>query len=249
MLLPLAGSLNPLAAARTTPFSPAKVSGLVLWLDSRRGLFQDTAGTNPVSADGQSVQRWEDQSGSGNHATQGTALRIPTYTAVAANGQPEVVFDGNDVLSIADAASLSPTNITIYMVVRTTAITTFQIVFTKSAAEYRANFESASRYATNVNNSSNAEISGATTGYKAWRIKYNGTRVAIKAAGLTEATVARAGTIPNTTAALLVGANTTAGAVGLIGALQLLAIYNSEISSANQTLVESWINTNFSVTP
>lgn len=42
-------------------------------------LFQDSAGTTPVTADGQPVGYMEDLSGNGNHATQATAASKPIY--------------------------------------------------------------------------------------------------------------------------------------------------------------------------
>ena len=42
-------------------------------------LFQDTAGTTPVTTAGQTVARMDDKSGNGNHATQPTAAARPTY--------------------------------------------------------------------------------------------------------------------------------------------------------------------------
>ena len=42
-------------------------------------LFQDSAGTTPVTADSQPVGRMLDVSGNGNHATQATASRRPLY--------------------------------------------------------------------------------------------------------------------------------------------------------------------------
>jgi hypothetical protein len=42
-------------------------------------LFQDSAGTIPVTAAGQSVRRMLDKSGRGNHATQAVLAQAPTY--------------------------------------------------------------------------------------------------------------------------------------------------------------------------
>lgn len=42
-------------------------------------LYQDAAGTTPVTADGDPVGRMEDVSGNGNHATQSTAAARPVY--------------------------------------------------------------------------------------------------------------------------------------------------------------------------
>jgi len=42
-------------------------------------LYQDSAGTTPVTADGDPVGRMEDKSGNGNHATQATSAARPVY--------------------------------------------------------------------------------------------------------------------------------------------------------------------------
>lgn len=59
-------------------------------------LFQDAAGTTPVTATGQSVARINDKSGNGFHATQsGASSLCPTYQVDAA-GRPYLAFDGVD---------------------------------------------------------------------------------------------------------------------------------------------------------
>ena len=58
-------------------------------------LFQDTAGTTPVTATGQTVARINDKSGRGNHATQATAASRPIYQ-VDGNGKAYLLFDGTD---------------------------------------------------------------------------------------------------------------------------------------------------------
>lgn len=59
-------------------------------------LFQDTAGTVPVTTPGQTVARVNDKSGNGNHATQPTAAARPTYQVDAATGLGYLSFDGVD---------------------------------------------------------------------------------------------------------------------------------------------------------
>ena len=68
-----------------------------LWLDPSdlTTLFQDSAGTTPVTAAGQPVGRVLDKSGNGNHATQATAGSRPTYQ-VDASGRGYLSFDGVD---------------------------------------------------------------------------------------------------------------------------------------------------------
>jgi hypothetical protein len=58
-------------------------------------LFQDSAGTTPVTAAGQPVGRMLDKSGRGNHATQATSASRPTYM-IDGTGRPYLSFDGVD---------------------------------------------------------------------------------------------------------------------------------------------------------
>lgn len=62
-------------------------------------MFQDAAGTVPVTAEGQSVGRILDKSGNGNHATQANASNKPILQSIG--GKLALVFDGvDDFLSI-----------------------------------------------------------------------------------------------------------------------------------------------------
>src|SRR5262249_47706027 len=67
------------------------------------------------------VSLWEDQSGSGNHASQGTANNRPTQTVNNLNGQTALLFDGNDFLNVADHATLNPTQVTAIVVAKQTS--------------------------------------------------------------------------------------------------------------------------------
>lgn len=58
-------------------------------------LFQDSAGTTPVTAVGQPVGKILDKSGRGNHATQATAASRPLWQQDA-NGKYYLAFDGVD---------------------------------------------------------------------------------------------------------------------------------------------------------
>lgn len=70
--------------------------GLALWLDAAdlTTLFQDAAGTIPVTADADPVGQWSDKSGNGLHVTQSTAVNRPAYAAIAQNALPGVFFHG-----------------------------------------------------------------------------------------------------------------------------------------------------------
>ena len=71
-----------------------------LWYDISdiSTLFQDSAGTTPVTAAGQPVGKVLDKSGNNIHATQATSANRPTYQ-VDSNGNGYLQFDGvNDSL-------------------------------------------------------------------------------------------------------------------------------------------------------
>lgn len=96
-------SLSPsllMSSASSVAFSPLSLfaSGEQgAWYDPSdlSTMFQDTAGTTPVTATGQTVARINDKSGRGNHATQATAASRPIYQ-VDGNGKAYLLFDGTD---------------------------------------------------------------------------------------------------------------------------------------------------------
>ena len=64
------------------------------------------------------MSQWNDASGNGHHATQGTTSDQPTFVASDTdfNNQPHVHFDGNDELAIPFSADLNPNNMTVFIV-------------------------------------------------------------------------------------------------------------------------------------
>jgi len=66
-------------------------------------LFQDSAGTTPVTTAGQPVGLMLDKSGNGNHATQAISAKRPIYTE--GGGLAWLAFDGvDDAMEIQNAA-------------------------------------------------------------------------------------------------------------------------------------------------
>jgi hypothetical protein len=68
-------------------WTPAKLSGLALWLDA--------ADANTITLNGSTVSQWNDKSGNNRHASQATAANQPTYTPSGLNGKPTLTFDGS----------------------------------------------------------------------------------------------------------------------------------------------------------
>jgi len=88
-------------------FTPARLfigGGAGGWWDPSdlSTMFKDTAGTQPVTADGDAVARINDKSGNGNHLVQATTANCPTFRKVGAICYLD--FDGtDDCLSLASA--------------------------------------------------------------------------------------------------------------------------------------------------
>ena len=78
----VAGALNPLQALINSLFGSAEQGALYVpqpIVNGAQALFQDAAGTVPVTTDGDPVGRMLDQSGNGNHATQSVSGSRPVY--------------------------------------------------------------------------------------------------------------------------------------------------------------------------
>lgn len=236
MLMPLAGMLSPLGAARSV-FSPSALAGLIFDFDAQVGV----TGTNPVTA-------WTDRTGvyTGTKAGSGTL----TWTAAAINGKPSIDFDGAAYFNVPDANALSPAaGITLYAIANPSSVAVFRVMAAKNgSAEYRLNVES-SRYSANVAGSGNAQILSATTGWKAWRVLYDNTRVALKVTGFTEVTVARVSSIPNSATPLLIGAGTVTPTLLWLGGISRLIAYAGELSAGDQARLETYLNTQYGLTP
>jgi hypothetical protein len=98
-------------------FSPTSISGLVLWLDSTVGVYQDSAGTIPVTAGGQSVGLWKDQSGNGCNYSQSSSGLRPTYNTNKLGSFPAISTNGSSTyLSRSTSTALRLNGKTVYAV-------------------------------------------------------------------------------------------------------------------------------------
>ena len=91
-------------------FDPLSITGLVAWyaFDEIGTLFQDTARTTPITADGQIIKGVTDKSGTANHLSEAT--NGPSYQEGELNALPIARFDGsNDQLSVTITADNSRT--------------------------------------------------------------------------------------------------------------------------------------------
>ena len=72
-------------------------------------MFQDSAGTMPVTAVGQPVGRILDKSGRGNHASQAIELNCPSYSKDT-SGRAYLAFDGSNDALITASINFTATN-------------------------------------------------------------------------------------------------------------------------------------------
>ena len=118
--MPLYSATSPLPInmERRRTFNPSRISGLQLWLDATKGLFDATSGGNPVTTDGATIARWEDQSSSGYNVLQATLANRPILKTGIKNNKNVVRFDGtNDALISASISSDNLPKLTAFFVV------------------------------------------------------------------------------------------------------------------------------------
>ena len=87
--------------------SPTDISGLAFWVKA----------DSIVSGDGGAIATWEDSSGNGRQASQGTAGNRPTYETGELNGLPVVRFTATDCMDV--ASFTHPSEWTVLAVART----------------------------------------------------------------------------------------------------------------------------------
>lgn len=103
-----------------TPFG-----GPVLWRPSNIGsslaLWLDAEDAASITLNGSTVSQWNDKSGNGRNAVQGTASNQPAYGATLISGKPALSFDGvNDSISSASTSISFSTSASVFMVATNT---------------------------------------------------------------------------------------------------------------------------------
>jgi hypothetical protein len=113
----------------------AVLPGLISWyrLGDLTTLFQDTAGTSPVTTDAQEILRVDDKSGNGYHITEAT--NGPTYKENIQGGKGIARFDGSDdILSNTSYPDFGDIFWSIIVSKRSTSASNIDVVFEASAA-------------------------------------------------------------------------------------------------------------------
>jgi hypothetical protein len=103
-------------------FSPSSIGGLQLWLDASDAstLYDATTGGSLVAANG-AVARWEDKSGNSRHLTQSISGNRPLRRTNRQNGLDVIELDGsNDCF--ASTMSIAASNWTFFFAVKPTTV-------------------------------------------------------------------------------------------------------------------------------
>jgi hypothetical protein len=114
-------------------WTPALMSNLVAWYDAQN--------TSSIILNGLTVSQWNDQSGHGYNAVQGTAAYQPTYNATGLNGYPALTFNGtNNYLQLSIPTGQFPTAVSCAYVVTANTVNFHGGLFSQvlSASPYNA---------------------------------------------------------------------------------------------------------------
>ena len=104
-------------------FDPRSIADLKLWLRGDGPMYTDTGRTTLITSDGQSIAAWDDDSGTANHLTQGTAGKRPTFKTAILNGRSIARFDGGDTLVTTGASGMDVASFTALAVIKRSAAT------------------------------------------------------------------------------------------------------------------------------
>ena len=115
-------------------WTPLQLPNLALWLDGSDAatLYQDTAGTQPITNNG-AVARWNDKSGNSRNFTQSTSASRPTYVASSINARGAATFNGStSFMTAGDRLDVGTANLTVMTVIQHANTTQSASIIAKS---------------------------------------------------------------------------------------------------------------------
>jgi hypothetical protein len=242
-------------------FLPTDISGLIGWYkaDSISG----------VSVDNTGVSSWTDSSPSGKNATNATSGSQPAYKTNRINGYPCVRFDGtNDYLQITSASFTSGS--TIFLVCSASSAVLSGNNGMLCAATTGNDYDTGDSFILTTGYISANNPSGWNTGWRgigttnvttAFRNWYYWTyQVSVSGSNVTQVSRKSGTQIETKTGAasgncsptkIMIGGRVTAGAIGTDGFyngdIAEILIYNTDIGSANITLVEDYLSRKYAL--
>lgn len=234
-------------------FSPLTISGLWGWWDASdlTTLFQDSAGSTPVTATSDPVGRLADKSGNGRHFLQaGAGTLKPTYAGTG-NG---ITFDGGDYLTIGSLATTFTAQ-TVIAVFKPTATGAYDRVFTEwtVAHDYQNVTDRHIPILRNINNQSfgswltsglGSTLSTTNSTKYLWVSRHTGSALQNRANGVDASSVSH--TLNHAPANMRIGASNAPDSY-FTGALYELFVFSTALSTTDRAALETYLNAKWTI--
>lgn len=232
------------------PGSVGSGNGLQMWLKADAG----------IEVTGANVTRWNDQSTGGN-STEATApplVNQPQFFAnvPGLNNQNVLRFDGSDVLTVPNSASLNPPEIAMFVVGKYQAATTNWAPFvlkgtgdppTTGYGLIRNDAANQTRFFAADYNTNFVVGGPAVDTYAIMTGVYSGSAVGLFVNGTSQGTDSFTETI-STTQPLVIGRNISATR-HLDGEIAEIIIYDNPLNIARRTIIENYLSAKYNINP
>lgn len=232
-------------------FLPSSLADLWSWWDiaTISTLYQDSAGSTPVTTNADPIGYIADRSGNGRYVRQtGATSTRPTYTTGVQNGLPAASFDGGDYLDSVATVDNRPITIA-YAVKRFASVNaTRGIITTFTSAGTRAFFTSGNNVSLSVASPSASNDSVATFGANSALIGFAAiaSTVSDNWTNATKKTGSHTSSVTNNIVSL--GKLTTGSTSSLLsGYLCEICIYNRVLSDTEIGQLATYLNSKWSV--
>ena len=239
-------------------FAPTTISNCGLWLDAAdiSTLYQDSAGTTPVTTNAQPIGLWRDKSGTGHDFTQATSVNRVTYDT---SSKAAIQLSSPTFLQ-ASAASLgtvsTSANLTIIMTASTGPSASWQIILAQwftGTTRFHLSFQSVTDLTPALYSQSSGSLvkynmSGTMAYNRTYTIGFiaNGTSLYMSFMGTSNTTTMSAALSTNPTSALTIADSRNGNLTD--GKIQEIVIYPYAISTTEFQQVESYLAQKWGIT-
>lgn len=225
-------------------------SGMVLWLKADTGVKNTS---NVTATNGQAVQTWEDQSGSGNHAIQTTSSSQPIWHQDGGNGGSALRFLSSS-LQCANTTSLNPSQMSIFVVGKYANSGSYQTFLMKTPSSswttggYGVSQSGSSSTMTGwINSYSGSANVGSSSFQKEqtllFSMVYQQGSLTVYNNGFNTVNSSNAPAINSSAAPLVIG--NSPGNYGLNGDIAEIIIYNYALSTVQREAVEEYLRNKY----
>lgn len=232
--------------AGVSPFSPTDISNLELWLDA------DDATT--ITESSGSVSQWDDKSGQGNHATQGTAAKQPTTGTRTQNSKNVIDFDKtgdgeNMDLTYASLLATISSDVTVFVVAAKDDSASNFDVFIGGEDSVGANKafvgQSATTFIWDWGGDNITSIDDDEDPHVFHLVRENGVDIEAYLDGVSQGTASLSS---DTLTVLTIGAMEAGGEFDLNGMIAEVIIYTRDLTASEQNQVGNYLSDKWGIT-